>query len=229
MMASKRAVGDIGEGNPQEEPEKKKSNAGRPKSLPKLDPKHQPKIDEIIVAIATLQENYDEPLTELQVMNAIKKKFMKDGKPDLEAAGGEGILKFLDDERDRIDKVVVENLAKFTEILAEYKKDCRFEVQEDSVLSSLRNADFTRLMEHERFIEVIQVAIKYYKYIYQSDQTVDAKRDRFIRTSIRELKVGVNKAARDLARVAQSQVAPVVDNEATDAADAGWQLLLGNG
>ena len=197
----------------EDEGKKTKGNKplGRPKGPPKIDPQYKKKYDECVTALVTLEDTLGDLLSPEVQKKAIQKKFDKDGRVDMNESGADGILKFLDEDRDRMDQLIGEDHQKFDAKLNEYKKASTFTSKEDGYLSSLRNADMARLVEHEQFLEVCQLGIKYYKNLFASEKSVEAKRDQLIRASIREMKDEQNARMKDTNQYASAQSQAVDD------------------
>jgi len=217
-MASKRTAE---EDAVSDEETKKKHKGGRPKGPPKMDLNLKKKFDECVVAITTLDDTLGNMVSDALKKKAIKKKFEKDGKVDLIESGGEGILDFLEKDRKRMDDIIKEDNDKFDVILTEYKKKCQFSAREDNYLSSLRTADLPRLVEHEQFQEVCQLAIKHYKNICLFDNSEEAKKNQLIRTCITELTAEENAHAKDTTRYASAQSQQVALGDSNVGANGG--------
>ena len=122
-----------------------------------------------MITLVTLEDTLGDLLSVEVEKKAVQKKFEKDGRVDMNESGADGILKFLDEDRDRMDQLIGEDHQKFDAKLNKYKKASTFTSKEDGYLSSLRNADMSRLVEHEQFLEVCQLGTKYYKNLFASE------------------------------------------------------------
>lgn len=182
----------------------KKHAGGRPKSaLPKLDMQYKKRFDEACGAVTTLQENLGNDATEGMLIVAIKKKFNKEG----DSSGQEqadGILKFLQEQVERNDASVAEKEGVFGAKLAEFKAGGSFDQQKDNYLASIRKANLAELEEHEQFLDVCVLGIKYYKELYLTEKSENAKRDGLIRTALQGMKDDAKERVRDVARFASA-------------------------
>jgi hypothetical protein len=118
---------------------------------------------------------------------------------------GESILKFLVDKRDRNDESLKIKLTKFDSALDEFKDKCHFDKEEDNYLASIRKGDLEKLAEHEQFLEVCQLAVKYYKELFVTSHTEDAVEEAFVLATLNEIKEDKRKAVQDTRRFASAQ------------------------
>jgi hypothetical protein len=190
--------------DPVENPPQKKSNnpIGRPKGEKKLDPRFKPKADEIKTTIVTVKKfvakgtihSDDE---ENEIKDAVKGLFLEDFDDQ-----GEGILEFLAEKSGRQDANVSEKKDNFTDALDAIKAVSGLTKEQDNFLASLRKADLGMLEQHGRFLEVGQLALKYYNEVFYTEKTAEAKDEALVLSALQEIKKSKRDAALDTDRFA---------------------------
>ena len=191
---------EVKEKTEEEEPGKKKSNAGRPKNPPKLDIQYKKKFEELMVAITTLKDTLGDGATDDILLKALKKKF-----PEGLAGQGEGILQFLQEDTDRNNNSLAEKEGSFQAKLTEYKTTGTYSTREDAYISSIRKADLVRLEEHSKFLEVCQEAIVFYKELFIAEKSEPALNNLLIKTALEEIKSESISKVRDTSKFASVQ------------------------
>ena len=174
----------------EDQPVKRTSNnpIGRPKGEKKLDIQFKKKADQTKTTIATIKKlvvkgtiKEEDEVNEMK--DAIKELFEEDFDDQ-----GEGILEYLAEKRERQDDSVREKNDKFTASLNVFKTECSFDKEQDNFLASIRKANLDKLEEHERFLEIGQLALKYYRELFLTQKTDDAKEDALVLSSLKEIK-----------------------------------------
>lgn len=117
---------------------------------------------------------------------------------------GEPILKFLQTKRERNDESLKEKVEKFEASLETFKSECHFDKEEDSYLASIRKGDLAKLEEHEQFLDVCQLAVKYYKELYLASKTDEAVEDTFVLTTLAAIKEEKRSALQSTSRFASA-------------------------
>lgn len=177
----------------------------RKRSLLKtIDLQFKKKADQIKTTIATVQKlvskgKIKEEDAESEIKDAIKELF--DGDFDDQ---GEGIMTFLAEKRERQDDSVREKNEKFTASLAAFKDECTLGKVQENFIASIRKADLAKLDEHERFFDVGQLALKYYREVYETEKTDEAKEDALVLSALQEIKDAARSRARDTSRFASA-------------------------
>jgi len=191
---------------PEQPPQKKPSNnpIGRPKGEKKLDLQFKKKADQIKTTIATVQKlvskgKIKEEDAEDEIKDAIKELFEDDFDDQ-----GEGIMNFLTEKRERQEDSVRDKNEKFTASLAAFKEECTLDKVQDNFIASIRKADLAKLGEHERFFDVGHLALNYYKEVYDTEKTDEAKDDAVILSALREIKDSKRKSVFDTSKFASA-------------------------
>ena len=196
-----------------DEPLKKKSNAGRPKGVPKLDPAFSKKFGELLVCIQTVVDLLGDDATPSKIKIALKKQIGEFG--DV----GEGIHQFLLEESARNDASVAEKEHAFNDKLKEYKSANQYGVEEDKYISSIRKGDLARLEEHQKFLEVCGLAVVFYKELYVTDKSEKATNNKLIEEAMQEMKEDARKEVRNIGRFASIASQDAGDGVGDDGVD----------
>ena len=182
-----------------------KKKMGRPKGDAKLDQQYRKQFDKIITSIGAVKKALKGKATDDDLMEAVRDQFDDDGTIEFEDRGGDGILAFLNDEKQRNEEKLKGLKDAFEFKLAAMKDAKTFDKEMESMLSKMRRAEDDKLAQFEQFLDVASDGLAYFKKLFAAEKSATAQQNQLILTALQKMKDELRAAVMDTSRYASAQ------------------------